>query len=368
MNSYKLKLTALTPIHIGTGEVYEPTNFVIDDGYLYEFDEKEFYNKLDTKQKENFLEAVEAKTSDSLFEIHRVIKNNKQHAIASVISKVQISKGIENDYHHKVGKVVQNEGGRNVQKSKVFNRFQIERTARLANTHQVYIPASSIKGAISTAYQEAIFKQDYKKLDEFFYNRQPQENIFKNLMIADTKPLKTFAIIGYSLNKERFEDENLGPSNKIETLYKGSQFETILQIRDYKTKHSIDFDFIKRSCDEHYYTLFQSIMRGKNIHKGQKIDDYINEYFSDNFYDTYKNFKLKENQFLIRVGKHSGARAVTIDGKREIKVKISGEGPRRKPNRWETLEEETTTWLFGATEQSKTTLVPFGWVLCEVIS
>ena len=32
MKTYRLKLTALTPIHIGTGEVYEPTNFVIDDG------------------------------------------------------------------------------------------------------------------------------------------------------------------------------------------------------------------------------------------------------------------------------------------------------------------------------------------------
>jgi CRISPR-associated protein Csm5 len=61
MKSYKLKLTALTPIHIGTGEHYEPTNFVIDGGYLYEFDEIKFYEKLDKEQQENFLNAVEKK-------------------------------------------------------------------------------------------------------------------------------------------------------------------------------------------------------------------------------------------------------------------------------------------------------------------
>ncbi len=52
MKTYKLKLTALTPIHIGTGESYEPTNYVIDGGFLYEFDEMKFYQKLhETQQK-----------------------------------------------------------------------------------------------------------------------------------------------------------------------------------------------------------------------------------------------------------------------------------------------------------------------------
>ena len=33
-----LALTPLTPIHIGCGEDFEPTNYVIDDGLLYGFD------------------------------------------------------------------------------------------------------------------------------------------------------------------------------------------------------------------------------------------------------------------------------------------------------------------------------------------
>ncbi len=35
---YRLHFTPLSPIHIGTGESYQPTNYVIEDGTLHEFD------------------------------------------------------------------------------------------------------------------------------------------------------------------------------------------------------------------------------------------------------------------------------------------------------------------------------------------
>jgi len=366
MKTYKLKLTALTPLHIGTGEDYEPTNFVINNGYLYEFDEYTFFEKLDDVQKQRFLKAVETKGAESLFEIHRVIKQNKKQAIESATSKVQVTKGLERDYENKVGKAVQNEGGRRVQPTKVFNRFQIAKTIRGANTKKVYIPGSSIKGAISTAYQEVIYKQNPTHHREYFQNRKPQENIFKNLLISDTIPVKTFSMVGYALNKERFEEDQLGPSNKLETIFSNSQFEITLGIRNYKAPQNVDFELIKKSCDAHYLPLFQQMFKPFTTFRGKKVDDFTNEYFDEAFYEKYKDFTPKENQFLIRVGKHSGARAVTIDGMRKIKVKVSGGGPRRKPNKWETLDQETTTWMFGGSEKALNTLLPFGWVLCEI--
>ena len=36
--SYRMHITPLSPIHVGTGESYEPTNYVIEDGVLHEFD------------------------------------------------------------------------------------------------------------------------------------------------------------------------------------------------------------------------------------------------------------------------------------------------------------------------------------------
>jgi len=46
MANVRLKLTAISPIHIGSGEVYEPTNFIIDGGVLYEFRDEDFYMAL----------------------------------------------------------------------------------------------------------------------------------------------------------------------------------------------------------------------------------------------------------------------------------------------------------------------------------
>ena len=372
MQTMTLKLTVLTPVHIGTGEHYEPINFVIDNGYLYEFDEVEFYKKLDSRQKQEFLKAVENRSDESLFQIHRIIKNNKKAAIDSAYHKVQVSKGIEKAYENKIGRAVQIEGGRKKPKTKVFNQFLIERTIRLPNSYKVYIPGSSIKGAISTALQEMIFKKNRGLYNRLFVNSNPSENFMKELSVSDTIPIKTYSVIGYALNKERFEDDNLGPKNLIEVIFsnekQNSVFESNLTLKDEycEVPYQINIEKIKKACNEHYYPIFEQIMSGYAYFKGRTVDDFTNEYFSGMFYEKYKDFKLKENQFLTRIGKYSQARAVTIDGCRNIRVKISGGGPKRKPNRWENLDQETTSWLFGFNENSNNNLLPFGWVLCEI--
>ncbi len=371
MKKYRLKLTALTPIHIGTGESYDPTNFIVDEGYLYEFDEVKFFKLLPQKDKEIFIKATEKSSYDSLFEIHKFVKTHKEIAKKAYTHKVQVSKGIQNDYERKIGKVVQIEGGRKINKRRVFNNFEIEKTARLANDKKVYIPGSSLKGAISTAYQEYIFKKDRKLWQRLFEARNPSQNLFKELSIADTKPVKTYSIIGYAVNKERFEEDDQGPNIKLETIYSSEKqqsiFETALDIKKFiDLDLEVDIKDIQKACNEHYLPIFEQQFKAYAIFKGQKVDDFTNEYFSDSFYEKYKNFKLKENQFLIRVGKYSQARAVTIDGMRKIRVKLSGGGPKRKPNKWETLDQETTTWMFGFNERSNNNLMPFGWMVCEI--
>lgn len=362
LNSYKLKLTAISPIHIGTGESYEPTNFVIDNGYLYEFDAFKFFQNLSKEEQNSFASIASSQAKDSLFQIHAFIKNHKKAAIDAAIFKVQVTKGIERDYFNKIGRVVQNEGkGGNTQK--IFNKFQIERTLRSPNAKRVYIPGSSIKGSISTALQEVAYKQNPRKWEDEYHPRNPTLAIMKNISISDAKPVKTFAIVGYSLNKERFEDDEQGPKNKVETIYTGSIFEVDISFKELEPKATFTIENLINACNSHYFENFKSMFRQKDDGK----DQYICDYFADSFYDKYIDFKPGKNQFLLRVGKHSGARAVTIEGMRDIRVKESGGGPRRKRNAWHNLPYETTTWLFGGKESDTKTLLPFGWLLCEII-
>ncbi len=363
MCHYKLKLTALTPIHIGTGEAYEPINFIIDNGYLYEFDEIKFYNQLPNDDKKLFVKLTEKRGYDSLFEIHRFIKSRKEYAKKSYIHKVQVSKSFQKEYDRKIGRAVQKEG--RVNTKKVFNRFEIEKTIRMTNTKQVYIPGSSLKGAISTAYQEYIFKDDKRMYNNFFKNRNPSKNLFKELLISDTIPKKTYSMIGYAVNKERFEEDNQGPSVKLETIFSNFNYQSIFEA-DLKIKEFVDLKFkiyiedIKNACNAHYLPIFKQMFKYQAIFKNLEVDEWTNEYFSDEFYEKYKDLELNENQFLIRVGKYSQARAVTIDGMRKIKVKKN----RRNSD---ILDQETTTWMFAFNEKDATNLMPFGWILCEII-
>ena len=75
----------------------------------------------------------------------------------------------------------------------------------------------------------------------------------------------------------------------------------------------------------------------------------------DDFLDICLNLEndLKDNEFVLRIGKHSGARATSIDGMRKIKI-ILGKG--KAPA---TAQEETTTWIVEGDR------MPLGWVLCS---
>lgn len=355
--TYRLKLTALSPIHIGTGEDYEPTNFVIDNGYLYEFDEYRFYENLPQAQKERFNQIVDSNKSDSLFQIHSLVKNNNQAAIKAATVKVKVSNGIAKDYESKIGRAVQNEG-RSGNTTRIFNQFQIARTAREQNSSDVFIPGSSLKGSISTAFQESVFKSSKEKWQEDFQNKNPTLNIMKNLLISDTSSIESFSIIGYSNNKERFEDDELGPTTKIEAISEGSTFEVTLSFKELQPYANISMQDIVASCNAHYFENFESMFRE---------GDMTYEYFTEKFYNDYINFKPAKNQFLLRVGKHSGARAVTIKGMRKIEIHVSGGGKNKKPHVWETRDEETTAWLFGSHDGATQNLLPFGWLLCEVV-
>lgn len=70
--------------------------------------------------------------------------------------------------------------------------------------------------------------------------------------------------------------------------------------------------------------------------------------------------KLMSGQvFLLRVGRHSGAESVTIDGVRHIKI-MKG-NPEYQP-------QTKTLWLAANDPKQRTDLLPFGWLLVEIES
>ena len=365
MGNIRLKIKAVSPIHIGSGEIYEPTNFVIDGGILYEFRDEDFFLALPEIKQKAFMQILTDNKSDSFIKIHNFVKNNIQVAKDTAYSMVKVTDGLQNEYEKVVGKLRQLEGkGRAV--DRVFNRFEIQRVQRkqvktLDNSyaHTGYIVGSSLKGAISTAYQEFIYKKEGEQaLKRKFQakGREISNNLFKEFKVSDSFVKEVSTQIGFALNKERFEydrynqQNNIKLSTQIEVIEKDSQFFVDINYGTLEIKE------ILQSCNDHYMPIFKSIFQ-------DSIKNYVDSKFIDNY---HRYLQLKPNQYLIRVGKHSGARAVTIDGLRDIKSKLSGGGKRRKPNRFEYREDETTTWLFGDNPNSNNNLLPFGWLICEI--
>src|SRR3990172_7765866 len=135
------RLHIISPVHIGCDDVYEPTSFVIDDknGKLIEFDPVDFIKNLSQNDREEFSRKC---MGDDLLGIFKFIKN-KYNLTGG--KEIAVSKSLSDHYK----KVLQlNTFNKNV----VINQFTISKTACNSYNGLPYLPGSSIKGAMRTAY------------------------------------------------------------------------------------------------------------------------------------------------------------------------------------------------------------------------
>lgn len=337
---YKLNLKLLSPVHIGTGEVYEPMNYIISTdengkNYMYVFDEFEFYRNLGDDDKKQFMNLVEKSGVEAILGIHKFIKE-REGVIANISYKKIIAlNSVVEEYNKKLATIVQ-------ASQNTINKLEIYKTYTSPNSNKALILGSSLKGAISTAYQK-------------FNPNANLKEVFKNLIISDSNGCSTFVgtsqivkrhIATNIAKKENLPKQNLQLSckdmleakmqnqsqksqkpneNEIKPIYEAiAPCQTLTEII-IKDDLILDISNLAKCCNNHYLPIFQTIFSDKN--SSTKI--------SSVFKEKYQNLKLSENQFLLRVGKHSGKRAV---------IAVSG-------------KEETTTWLINS--------LPFGWVLCE---
>ncbi|WP_169940354.1 RAMP superfamily CRISPR-associated protein [Campylobacter sp. RM15925] len=337
IKSYNIKLTPLSPIHIGTGETYEPINYVIElnedskNGRMYIFDEFEFFNKLNTASKAEFVKISNDTSSNALLNLQKFIKNNIGVAKEIAYKSIVVSPEVAKEYIQKVGKVVQKEKN----SKKIINQLIIEKTFESPNLKKAIIPGSSLKGALSTAFGEMLLKND---------KSYETKDYFNSLLVSDSNTTisSTFVADAVNLNRNKESSRNSkGIEVKYEAISSKSKFETTLKIKHNK----FDISELIEACNNHYMPIFKSQFN-------YETDEFTRQALSNKFIKQYENLKLNSNQFLLRIGKHSGARAVTIDGIREIKIQ-QGKG-----KGYLKAKEETTIWLINKQ--------PFGWLLCEI--
>ena len=385
-NPLKVRLHIISPVHIGCDDVYEPTSFAIDEKKkkLIEFDTMNFIKSLSSRDKQEFTRICMEGSISSIVKLYNFISNKKPGG-----REIDIASGLISHYED-VKKLL---GKYENEVKEKLNKFTIGRTAYNPHNNLPYIPGSSIKGAMRTAYLSKPAREQKitdcwdkylhgKELetdqDKYFFigKKQVSKRLEKDLLNGefDTDPFRMFkpsdflpignvkTKIIYAVNRKRCKSEkptmaDSGPPQILEIIQSDSIFEGIINIQQPEkiagiTKAIEEKEFLK-SMNAFYMPLFNGENKvTKEINAGSIVGNRINEKFKDT---------LGETAFLIRIGRHSGAEAVTIEGNRNIKI-MQGKG---QPPKF--LDHATTIWLASETSKPTTNngLIPFGWAVME---
>ena len=341
----------LAPVHIGCDEVYEPTGFTVDEQAcrMVVFDPVVFISQLDDADRRHFSEICSKGTIVSILELYKFMRGRD---IAG--RTIDLCRGFVDHYLetldlsvHKTKEVQEN-----------LNKFQIERTSFRPDDHRPYIPGSSVKGALRTAYLNNMARvkkirtpkgknaaKDLEKslLDGGSFETDP----FRMVKVSDFNPIgqiKTKIVYAVNEKKRPSKFKARGPYQILEVIQPGAMFEGEISVERPQTKKCIsspiDLQTLLESCTQFF-------------RKEKNRED--NELRAINLHGV--NVSNDTDTFLVRLGRHSGAESVTIEGHRNIKIMLE----RNKKPKY--MDCATTVWLASDFRKSNNNkaLSPFGW-------
>lgn len=372
-----IRLHILSSVHIGCDDAYEPTSFFIDvnEKKLAEFDEVNFFKSLPDEDKRKFMSICAEGNIASILKIYKFISNKSEQIKRKKIIKV--SDDFINHYKEVLRLVEKDE--KNIKQN--LNKFIINRTAYSPQSGLPYIPGSSLKGALRTAYLNKLVKDKdikgyrgkAKDLEFELLGGGFAKDPFRMIKVSDlflseessgSEDMHTGIVYAVNKKKKKSKYEASGPFQIVETIKEGSIFEGTINIQKPEDTADIKKPIEKKeflnAINNFYKPAFNAENKiikeiRENLSSLHKIVDVIKEKFRD---------KLGDTACLVRVGRHSGAEAVTIEYNRNIKI-MQKKGV---PSEWK--DHATTIWLASNDRKpsDNSELTPFGWAIIELIS
>lgn len=374
----KIRLHVLSPIHIGCDDVYEPTSFVIDEQKkkLIEFDPMDFVKGLNDKDSAEFSKIC---SGDNLLAIMKFIKSESK---SMNIKGKEVDIATELNEHYKKVLAMSSFDKKTVINQftmTVINQFTMNKTAYNPQNNTPYIPGSSLKGSLRTAYLSKLAREknitkwegksdglESKLLDRFEGKEKMSTDPFRMVKVSDllsVGEIKTKIVYAINKKKKKSDKESLADKGGVYQIFEAIQPDAIFEgtINIYNPENSsgikltITFDNLKSYLNKFYIPLLENEIKVmKDIDIQVPIINAINAKFKG---------QINKTAFLIRLGRHSGAEAVTIEGNRYIKI-MQG---RDKPLKY--LDHATTLWLASDSPkpQNNNGLLPFGWAVLEVM-
>ncbi|BBM54793.1 hypothetical protein JMUB3936_1077 [Leptotrichia wadei] len=344
---YNVKLIPLTDIYIGSGKDIEAYEYTVKDKYMYRIDMSEVFDKMNDSEKENFYKILQ---ENNFFNIRSWIYNNYKEKWG-YIYKEKVSSDFEKYYKEKLD-------------DKSQENSQLSISEFIGYNNKKYIPGSSIKGALRTAFIYSDFLENEKKYEikssyeikngKRVYNRkeidkeakimesevllaekedrygnkkgeklglEPKKDPFKTVKIFDTEEIE---LEKFSVNVLQIKEGNLfcevlnGTYNEIKktkkvNFEKGINFNIILTEYSLKDNSMMDYKKnlgIKKLLDS-LDDKMENILNFE-IEKEREKDSYNLRNFYEFLKKIFNSFKNK-NISLVRIGKYTGFNDKTIN-------------------------------------------------------
>ncbi len=405
---YRMLITPLSPVHVGTGESYEPTNYVIEDGVLHEFDTGSVMEALTAADRKALLDIGNRKPDSGMIQaVQRFFFERREALMAHAAQHIPVLPGVANLYASRVGQVANREAGGGV----VLNRLEIDRTSFSPATRLPVLFGSSLKGAVRTALLDKVNNrqpaQEHKGLHEFqgrlfrYYDKdaRPRQSLeldpMRLVQLSDAAWSGEHGLpaaqVHLAVNRKKVEvKDQQGKVRKSQAetkeLYQilecvpGMRYRAFTgqinlqsvdgvseQVRQRERQlpaAELRFDAkrIALGCNAFYRPILQA--ENRLLSERGYLDPQWNKTIEALLLSMRGDMERGE-VFLLRIGRHSGAESVTLNGVRRIKI-LEGKGPDGR-NRSSNSDSAKTLWLAADEKDQSTGLLPFGWVLVELL-
>lgn len=386
LDTLPLALTPLSPIHIGCGEDFEPTHYVIDDGLLYGFDPAR------AMLPEHLGKRLgELGDKADLLGIQRFFREHSAHFTPFADTLIPVAQGLAADYKKQVGQVANREGNGKF----AINLLSIERTSHTGG--QPYIPGSSFKGALRTAWLDRLNngqrvtdpdeRRNVSKLEKRLFDGDFATSPLRLIKPSDLMPVGDIArqvLYALNLKKDRVLDKATGQERlprgvvaRKECIQPGQfrAFTGSLTLQDLLGQ--TDPDPRKRTTPAPSLRLndIAQLAHATNRYHLPRLRAEIQQLdqrgqVSPAWKKAIETLLTAEigplldsgRAMLIRLGRYGGAESKTLSGEGVAQIKImQGNG---QPAIYES--HTRTVWLAAETSNDRKHLLPFGWTLVEI--
>ncbi len=373
MNPRLISISTLSPVHIGCDEVYEPSNFVIADGLLHDLDPADLAADLSDDERKQLTALAEGR--EPIGALQRFFREHAKRFAGLARHQVAVAEAIVSEYEKSAGRPTQ----RGAAGEATYNLFPIARTAYRPFDNMPYLPGSSLKGSIRTAWlnhlnggaaltvdDKADAKRAPRRLQERLlgYAAGKFENDpFRHIGLADAHPEEdgttppTRVLYAISKKKRRpREGESGSPELKVflETVPDALPAAFLGELR---LSGTIEWNALCDACNGFYKPQLEAELNHAVL--GGLIDAEWRSIIAALLASELGELMTAHQGFLLRVGRHSGAESVTLDGVRDIKIL----GPRVDGKQTFDFRPNTTEKRFASLTKAGTSdLLPFGWI------